>query len=124
MFAELGKLSDKDLKQEGLSKEELEWIYTWESYRDDWPVNRNGTDDHIQIRHGKLIRALNMKDLPQLYDKDASAPFAAPVQVRKCPWSHFPAPGTWYFACLSVRVSTSVAFRKSRRLLRQVHDCR
>jgi hypothetical protein len=41
-----------------LTEEELNKIFSWEPYRDDWPVNRNLNDDKINLHYGELIYSL------------------------------------------------------------------
>ena len=41
-----------------LTNQELNNIFSWEPYRDDWPINRNAKDDNINVHYGDLIKSL------------------------------------------------------------------
>jgi hypothetical protein len=50
-----------------LTQEELDRIFAWNPYRDDWPVNRNVHDDNIGSHYGELIHSLTHNNFFESY---------------------------------------------------------
>jgi hypothetical protein len=50
-----------------LTESEFDRVLKWQPYREDWPVDRNKSDDNIESYYGELIRAFLRNDLFDCY---------------------------------------------------------
>ncbi|HMI79454.1 MAG TPA: hypothetical protein VK484_11720 [Ferruginibacter sp.] len=50
-----------------LTEEEINRIFSWQPYREDWPVDRNKHDDNIVSHYGKLIDSLTQNNFFDTY---------------------------------------------------------
>jgi hypothetical protein len=53
-----------------LTDEEINRIFSWLPYRDDWPVDRNKNEDNIGAYYGDLIRELSNNEFFSTYYSD------------------------------------------------------
>jgi hypothetical protein len=50
-----------------LTEQEANRIFSWQPYRDDWPIDRNQRDDNIEGYYGSLIKYLTQNKLFDTY---------------------------------------------------------
>lgn len=50
-----------------LTEQEINRIFSWLPYREDWPVDRNQSNDNIETYYGELIRQITQNKLFDTY---------------------------------------------------------
>jgi hypothetical protein len=55
------------MEKQILTEQEIMKIFSWQPYREDWPADRNRSDDNIVGYYGEIIKSLTQNELFDTY---------------------------------------------------------